>query len=100
MIHILILVVLVVIAVILAPWLLGLAAVAIAAYGVWLAGIAIAVAIGAVIGLAWAIVSAIRHASPGTEAPPITGERAACPHCQAEVPAQLSRCDNCRQPLR
>lgn len=100
MIQVAILAVLLLIAIILAPWLLGVLAMAVAAYGVWVAGIGIAVAIGAVAGIVWGVVSALRRQDPGKEAPPITGERVACRHCQAEVPAHLMRCDNCHQPLR
>lgn len=100
MIHVLILIVLVIIAVMLAPWLLGLLAVAAAAYGVWVAGIGIAAAIGGAIGIVWGIASAMRQKEPGQEAQPIIGERTACPSCQAEVSARLSLCDNCGQPMR
>lgn len=100
MIQIAILVVLILIAIILAPWLIGVIAMAAAAYGAWVVGLGIAAGVGVVLGIGWGLVSAVQRKDPGKEAPPIVGERIICPHCQAEVPAHLMRCDNCRQPLR
>lgn len=87
-----ILAVLVLIAVILAPWLIGVAATLIAAYGVYV------VAIGALaliaLPLIWIWV-AMTQKKEEQEPPPITGARVVCKNCQAEMPDYIVFCDNC-----
>lgn len=95
----LILAVLIIIAIVLAPWLLGVAAVAAAAYGVYMVVFAALMGLAVVAGFIWAVVTSIQK--PATdEAPAITGGRVACRQCQAEVSDKLARCDNCGAPLQ
>lgn len=95
-----ILCVLVLIAIILAPWLVGLvvaAAVgATAAYGVYLVALGAILAVVLVAATIWALIT---FGSREQEAPPIAGERAQCPFCQAETPARKPFCDNCQSRL-
>lgn len=85
--------VLVIIALVLAPWLIGVAVALVAAYGVF---IVIAGGLALLAGLI-AVVWVVMADRKPTEAPPITGARTSCTHCQAEIPASLIYCDNCRQ---
>lgn len=88
-----ILVVLIVIAVILAPWLLGLIAAGVAAFGVLLVaafGVAIAISLGVAI---WLVAKEITKRKG--EPPPIKGVRKVCASCQAEMPVSSVRCPSC-----
>lgn len=91
-----ILIVLVVIAVILAPWLLALLAAGIAAFGVFLVaafGVAVAITLGVAI---WLVAKEVtkRKGEPA----PIEGARKVCVSCQAEMPVRSSRCPSCGTP--
>ena len=97
MIQALILVALVVIAVVLAPWLLGLIAMAVAAFGVYAVILGGLLALAIIAGALWGLVTSMR--SEKREADPIVGDRVACRHCQAEVSAGLVHCDNCHARL-
>lgn len=97
MVHWLILCVLIVIALALSPWLLGLAAAAVAAFGIWIVVLGAALAVAIVIGAVWGVASSMRNSD--REAAPIAGERTTCPSCQAEVSAGLVHCDNCHARL-
>lgn len=97
MIHILILIVLLIIAVIIAPWLIGVAMAAAALYGVYVVIFAALMALALVVGAVWGIVSSMRNNKQ--EAAPITGGRVACKNCQAEVSDRLTHCDNCHARL-
>lgn len=97
MVHWLILIVLVVIAVVLAPWLLGLIAVAIAAFGTYAVIFGGLMALAIIAGASWGLIASMRNER--REAAPITGDRVACRHCQAEVSSSLTYCDNCHEKL-
>jgi len=84
-------VVLVIIALVLAPWLIGVAAALVAAYGVIivvLGGIAILSGIAVVL---WVVMTDREPA----ESPPLVGARTSCRYCQAEISSSLAFCDNC-----
>lgn len=111
MIQVAILVVLLLILIMLAPWLVPLlaslfavvvsaASEAVAAYGVVVVGIGIAMVVVVFTCAVLGFVSGVRRQKPSNEAPPIAGDRITCPHCQAEISSHLSRCDNCRKPIR
>lgn len=90
-----ILIVLIVIAVILAPWLLAIVAAGVAAFGVILMaalGVAVACALGVAI---WALAKGVTR-QKDAEAPPIVGARKVCRSCQAEMPAGDIICPNCK----
>ena len=76
MIQALILVALVVIAVVLAPWLLGLIAMAVAAFGVYAVILGGLLALAIIAGALWGLVTSMR--SEKREADPILGDRVAC----------------------
>ena len=87
-----ILVVLVVIAVVLAPWLLAILAAAVAIYGIGLIVTIAAVLVLAVAAGVWVAVSRTAKKKRPEE---IRGPRKACVACQVEIPADSVRCRNC-----
>lgn len=91
-----ILAVLILIAVILAPWLIGVAAALAAAYGVYVVVLAALAIIATPIIIAWAVMTQRR---PATEPPPIIGNRVVCRHCQSEMPDNIAFCQNCRSKM-
>jgi len=96
MVQILILVVLIIIAVILAPWLIGVAAALAALYGLHIVIFGSLMAIVVAVASCLFLISAVRDSKEANkEAAPITGGRVACKSCQAEVSDQRSTCDNC-----
>lgn len=93
MIQIAMLVVLIVIALILAPWLLAIIAAGIAAYGVYLIAVALVFLISFVAVLAWLLV---RHFAGRDRSPvEIKGPRKPCSSCSVEMPAAARRCPGC-----
>ena len=106
MIQIAILVVLVIIALVIAPWLIGVAAAVVvtmaAAYGVYIfVVVALAGSVLALIGI-WYLFEWLTHRkTPLTEqGAAIAGkERINCKHCQADMPANLLFCDNCHNKI-
>ncbi|WP_417500574.1 hypothetical protein [Marinobacter sp.] len=87
-----ILAVLILIAVILAPWLIGVAVALVAAYGLYV------VAVGALVALALPVIFlwvSFTQKKDSSEPPPITGKRVPCRHCQAEMPDYIVFCHNC-----
>ncbi len=87
-----ILIVLVVIAVILAPWLFGVLFLGVAAYGIWLMTVVIGafvIAIG--IGV-WLFISSVATRDKSVK---LTGPRRSCPNCQVEMPANAVSCRSC-----
>jgi membrane protein implicated in regulation of membrane protease activity len=106
MIHIAILVVLVIIAFVIAPWLIGVVIAVVvamaAAYGVYIFVVAaLAGSVLAFIGI-WYLFKWLTHRkTPLAErGAAIAGkERINCKHCQADMPANLLFCDNCHNKL-
>lgn len=96
MIQILILATLAIIAVILAPWLIGVAVALAALYGIY---VVIAGALAGLIlitALIWFLFSEVRKTNAEKKkTAPISGGRVACRNCQAEVSDKLKHCDNC-----
>lgn len=95
MIQVGILCVLVLIAVLIAPWLMLVGAAGIALYG---AALVVAAATFVVVGtivLAWVIVRGIRRRR-GDLPDQIRGARKSCPHCQVEMAATATYCRNCK----
>lgn len=88
-----ILAVLVLIAVLIAPWLLAVLAAAAAVYGVFLIGASVIAVILGIVALLWVLI--FQKSSRDDEAPPIVGSRKVCSSCQAEMPAAASKCPNC-----
>lgn len=100
MVQILILVVLVIIAVILAPWLLGVALALAAVYGLHLVIFGGLMALVVAVGSVWMLVSAVSNSKAANqEAAPIAGGRVVCRSCQAEVSDRRTTCDNCGKPI-
>jgi len=96
MVQILILVVLIIIAVILAPWLIGVAVALAALYGLHLVIFGGLIAVVVAVASCLFFISAVRDSNNADkEAAPITGGRMACRSCQAEVSDRRSTCDNC-----
>lgn len=92
MVQIAILCVLVVIAVLLAPWLLAVIATAVALYGIYLVAAAAVFAVVFVVALMWFLFTGSRR----RDAPQhINGDRKACRQCQVEIAATARRCSNC-----
>ena len=109
MIQIAILVVLVIIAFVIAPWLIGVVIAVVvamaAAYGVYIfVVVALAGSVLALIGI-WYLFKWLTHrntplASKDDPPPALPGkERINCKHCQANMPANLLFCDNCHNKL-
>lgn len=95
MVQILILAVLVIIALLLAPWLIGVALAAVALYGIYVVIAAAITGLILTIGFVWFLLTSINRKSPGEETAPIVGGRVSCPSCQAEISDRLVVCDNC-----
>lgn len=96
MVQILILVVLVIIAVVLAPWLIGVAAALAALYGLYVVIFGGLMAVVVAVASCLFVISMVRDSSEAKkESAPITGGRVACRSCQAEVSDRRSTCDNC-----
>lgn len=92
--HLAILLVLILIAVLIAPWLIGVAIAAAAIYGVYLVIAAAFAAVAIVIGVIWALISVtVKNQREKPEV--IHGERKACPFCQCEMPVNAFICKNC-----
>ncbi|MDX1597429.1 MAG: hypothetical protein R3295_02095 [Marinobacter sp.] len=87
-----ILAVLILIAVILAPWLIGVAVALVAAYGLYVVTLGVLAALA--LPLIWAWVAMTQKKE--TQDPPLsTGARVACKHCQADMPDFIVFCHNC-----
>lgn len=96
MVQILILAVLVIIAVVLAPWLIGVAAALAALYGVYVVIFGGLVAVVVAVASCLFFISAARDSKEANKkVAPITGGRVVCKNCQAEVSDRRSTCDNC-----
>lgn len=89
-----ILIVLILIAVLIAPWLIGVAVAAVAVYGIYLTAVAVLAGLAFVIAVAWVLVTEKSRRDKPEE---IHGERKACKHCQVEMPAATVQCKNCGQ---
>lgn len=93
-----ILIVLVLIAVIIAPWLIGVAIAAVAVYGIYLVAAAALAGVAFVIAFVIAVVWVLATEKGRRERPEeIQGERKACKYCQVEMAASAIRCKNCGQ---
>lgn len=90
-----ILAVLILIALLIAPWLIALIVAAAALYGVYVVGISVVAAALFAGCAAWVF---LRPSSRQTEAIPITGGRKVCKACQAEMPTSDRKCPNCGTP--
>ena len=95
MIQIAILAVLVLIAFILAPWLIAVVVAAAVTYGAALvvAGLIACAAIPII--LAWVLYKDSRRRK-GTEAAPLEGPRKPCPGCQSEISVTTTMCPACK----
>lgn len=89
-----ILIVLVLIAVIIAPWLIGVAITAVAVYGIYLVAAAALAGVAFVIAVVWVLATEKGRREKPEE---IQGERKACKYCQVEMAASAIRCKNCGQ---
>lgn len=87
-------IVLILIAVLIAPWLIGVAVAAAAAYGIYLITAAALTGVVFVIAVIW-LLATVKSRREGPEE--IHGERKACKHCQVEMPASAIQCKNCGQ---
>lgn len=87
-----ILIVLILIAVLIAPWLIGVAIAATAIYGVYLVAVASIAGVAMVVAVIWVLVSGHTRQEKPEE---ILGERKSCKYCQVEMAASASRCKNC-----
>jgi hypothetical protein len=86
-----ILAVLILIAVILAPWLIGVVVALAAAYGVYIVALGVLAAVA--LPLIWLWIAMIQKKNEG---PPITtGQKVPCKNCQAEMPDYIVFCHNC-----
>lgn len=95
MVQIAILAVLVLIAFILAPWLIAVVVAAAVTYGAALvvAGLIACAAIPVI--LVWVLYKDSRRRK-GAQAAPLEGPRKACPGCQSEIPAGAAMCQACK----
>jgi membrane protein implicated in regulation of membrane protease activity len=89
-----ILIVLILIAVLIAPWLIGVAIAAAAAYGIYLTAAAALTGVAFVVAVIWVLATSRGRRDKPEE---IHGERKACKHCQVEMPASAIQCKNCGQ---
>jgi ribosomal protein L40E len=87
-----ILLVLILIAVLIAPWLIGVVIAAAAVYGVYLVAAFAIAGIAIVVVVIWALITEKNRKEKPEE---IHGERKACMYCQAEMAASATRCKNC-----
>ena len=87
-----ILIVLILIAVLIAPWLIGVAIAAAAIYGVYLVAAAALAGVAVVVAVAWALITESSRREKPEE---IHGERKACKYCQVEMAASANQCSNC-----
>lgn len=89
-----ILIVLILIAVLIAPWLIGVAIAAAAVYGVYLVAAAVLAGVAFVIAIIWVLITDKGRREKPEE---ILGERKACKCCQVEMAASATQCKNCGQ---
>lgn len=89
-----ILIVLILISVLIAPWLIGVAVAAAAVYGVYLITAAALAGVVFVIAAIWLLATTKKRREGPEE---IHGERRACKHCQVEMPVSAIQCKNCGQ---
>lgn len=87
-----ILIVLILIAVLIAPWLIGVAIAAAAIYGVYLVAAATLAGMAVVVAVAWVLIT---EKSRQEEPEEISGERKVCKYCQAEMMVSSTQCRNC-----
>jgi hypothetical protein len=87
-----ILLVLILIAVLIAPWLLGVIVVVAAAYGVYLVALGAAAFVGIIAGIAWVLLKNHQQRDKPLE---IVGDRRSCRNCQCEMPVSQTICSNC-----
>ena len=87
-----ILLVLILIAVLIAPWLIGVAIAAAALYGTYLVAAAVIASAAIVVAVAWVLITGNSRQEKPEE---IHGERKACKYCQVEMAASASRCGSC-----
>lgn len=90
-----ILIILILIAVLIAPWLIGVAFAAAAIYGVYLVAAAAIAGVATVVAVIWFLISGYPRQEKPEE---IHGERKACMYCQIEMAASASQCSNCGKP--
>ena len=89
-----ILLVLILIAVLIAPWLIGVAIAAVAVYGAYLVGAAALAGVAFVIVVIWVLITEKGRSEKPEE---IHGERKACKYCQVEMATSAAHCKNCNQ---
>lgn len=89
-----ILLVLILIAVLIAPWLIGVAIAAAAVYGVYLVAAAALAGIAFVVAVIWVLFTEKGRKEKPEE---IHGERKACKYCQVEMAVSATHCKNCGQ---
>lgn len=89
-----ILLVLLFIAVVIAPWLVGVAIAAAAIYGIYIVTAAALAVVGFIVAFVWVILSNKNKKDKPEE---IHGERRACKFCQVEMASSATRCKNCGQ---
>lgn len=87
-----ILAVLILIAVLIAPWILGVIAALVALYGIYVVSFFI---IGSIVFLVAIIYLAIKEFNRPEKIVEIIGERKACRHCSCEMPADSKYCYSC-----
>lgn len=87
-----ILLVLILIAVLIAPWLIGVAVAVIAVYGIYIVGAAALAGVAFVLVVIWVLITDKGRSEKPEE---IHGERKACLHCQAEMAVSAVYCKNC-----
>lgn len=91
-----ILLVLILIAVLIAPWLLGAAAVAAALYGTYLVIAAMIAAALCILIIPFYFFVTVRS-KRGNKPKLIPGKRKSCKFCQVEMPVSAKKCENCGQ---
>ncbi|OCW98107.1 hypothetical protein [Alishewanella sp. HH-ZS] len=89
-----ILIVLILIAVVIAPWSIGVVIAAAAIYGVYLVAATVLAGVVFIIVAIWMFFTQKAKCEKPEE---IHGERKACKYCQAEIAASTTYCKNCGQ---
>lgn len=92
-----ILLVLILIAVLIAPWLLGVIAIAVSLYGTYIVIGAVITAAVLIATLVWFFFTSALEGRRREKPEIIIGERKACRVCQSEMAASATKCQNCNQ---
>lgn len=92
-----ILLILILITVLIAPWLLGVIAIAASLYGVYLVAAAVITAIAFIVAIIWFFFTGSFGDKRESKPEIIIGKRKSCKFCQAEMAVSTTKCRNCGQ---